>query len=330
MIAQMIASARIGARQQESNLSARRRRGSAQESGDSESHASRCSAGRWPHAGFCSHDLGKKHDPEGTNETQSTHDRDGRGVCGCTRRMRDDTTATQVATHQGYTTTPTTVTAATPAAPTLKYVGTTKLSGQGTTITSRYEIGTLGYGASAVPPSSVLEACGINYTSVIAQAAFLQGSVTFTYSQGTVPTAISFVTNDPLPMFDSNNNPYIEVGALYVDGNWTCPNGSGLSFTLQPGGSVTYPFWIAVQDAVSNAHPQFTTLQLQQAALDFGPTSDQINASNSTKAYSGPDAVKCSNGVPIPQTSNQFPWYLAALAPKIPFTVSGTTCTAAG
>jgi hypothetical protein len=102
----------------------------------------------------------------------------------------------------------------------------------------------------------VLEACNWNYTTTIAQAVFIHGSLTISYT-GSLPQNV-FINQPSLLvlthrlLFGAGQKG--GVGIQGPDGSWnSCGSGHDWSYVLQPSSSVTADMWINYP-VLSNAH----------------------------------------------------------------------------
>lgn len=175
-------------------------------------------------------------------------------------------------------------------------VGKRTYSGTGTKVSAAYQVGALSYGESGAPPQAVLNACGTTTTDV-QTAAFVPGVVDLSYDEGRVPSYI----NGPNNMIVLGGPPGTSAGALteqgqvalYLNGVWDCSGQQ--AWTLQPGQSVTMPFWIILNGVISNSNSGFTSTQASELSLDFGFQSDQLSFS-ARQSVTGPDAANCNGG----------------------------------
>jgi len=175
----------------------------------------------------------------------------------------------------------------------LSEVGTIRHSdGEGTAIGSSYELGPLIYSTTATPPAAVLEACGANYSTTIAQMAFARGQVTVSYTEGSLAQNIEFVPEGSV-VSTSRQAPWQGTVAYDIEGQWKC-NGSGeesgADVTFQPGESKTVPFWILAQ-VLSNATPQVTPEMMD--AWKFAPSGISTGGVHSVVTTSGRGAGRC-------------------------------------
>jgi hypothetical protein len=154
----------------------------------------------------------------------------------------------------------------------LRPVGTIGQSdGQGTAIRSSYELGSPFYSKTATPPSAVLEACGANYKTTIAQTAFTRGQVTVHYAHGSLAQNVEFVPGGSV-VSTSRQAPWQGTVAYELEGQWQCNSSgeeAGANVTFQPGESKTVPFWMLAQ-VLRNASPRVTPEMMD--AWKFAPS----------------------------------------------------------
>jgi hypothetical protein len=174
----------------------------------------------------------------------------------------------------------------------LSVVGTIRQSdGEGTAIRSSYELGPLIYSKTATPPAAVLEACGADYQTTIAQMAFARGKVTVNYTEGSLAQNIGFLPEGSVRS-TSRQAPWQGTVAYDIEGQWRC-NGTGEEsgdVTFQPGESKTVPFWILAQ-VLSNAAPQVTPEAMD--AWRFMPSGISTESVHAVVTTSGRGAGRC-------------------------------------
>lgn len=229
----------------------------------------------------------------------------GIALTGCGSNSQTPSTTQAAATSSPSPAAPTTTATPPPAATapsseeesSLREAGTLTLTSPGLTLTTRYRVAPLGYGKSAAPPSTVLEACHAETGSLEADA-FAQGEVTLDYTKGRLPETVlldDFQTNSTESL---DNNAYLKGGELAWEENgaWVCKPESGESprpFTMQPGQSVTYKVWLVFQGALSNEHPHITTEELNTIRWFDGTR--LLNANNTRANLRGPQVGTCGS-----------------------------------
>jgi hypothetical protein len=178
----------------------------------------------------------------------------------------------------------------------LSEVGTvTESDHEGTTVKSDLKLGRILYGA-ANAPIDAMNACNSNFTTTLATSAYLRGQVTFSYTQGAVPTVISYDPGEV--MRGIGDTPTGGLMALNIDGQWTCifSDASDPSLLLQPGQSTSHDAWFIIEDARSNSQPALSQSELNEFAFQIKLAVQQM--SNPAYAYttvSGPDTAVCHN-----------------------------------
>ncbi len=179
----------------------------------------------------------------------------------------------------------------------LREAGVLTLTSPGLMLTTRYRVAPLGYGRSAAPPSTVLEACHAETASLEADA-FAQGEVTLDYTKGRFPETVildDFQTNSTESLSTSAQLKGGEL-AWEENGAWVCKPESGESprpFTMQPGQSVTYKVWLVFQGALSNEHPHITPEELNTIRWFEGTR--LVNANNTHATLRGPQVGTCGS-----------------------------------
>lgn len=169
----------------------------------------------------------------------------------------------------------------------LHNVGTTTVSGEDTTISASYRIGPIVYSTTGTPPSEVLEACNMNYTSEIPKLAFIRGEVSVSYTHGSLPIFVGVMSEELV-----SGQRWAGLVAFDVNGSWVCgqsetPPGQ----TLHPGEAEHYELWV-LADVLSNEHPKVTPAM--NATWQFAPAG--IGAGlNSKVTTSGPGARTCES-----------------------------------
>lgn len=207
-------------------------------------------------------------------------------------------------------------TAASPAPSDAKYIGTVTTSGDDTAYTASYSVTPLIYGKdNQGMPEEVQQACGTSTTNT---DVYIGGSVTLRYTKGNLAMTLTPVDEGPIGSADISVFPSQPSGmSLYQGGQWLCPeqggDGTFDTETLQPGQSVTIPFWIDVADVISNSTPAITAQQAGVMTIGIQFTSNQIYG-NATTTVSGPGAEDCQNA------------YELVLYPTSP--PASTSCTA--
>lgn len=167
-------------------------------------------------------------------------------------------------------------------------VGTLTIAGEDTTISARYRIGPIIYSTTGTPPSEVLEACNMNYTSEIPKLAFIRGQVSVSYTHGSLPIFVGVMSEELV-----SGQRWAGLVAFDVNGSWVCgqsetPPGE----TLHPGESEHYELWV-LADVLSNEHPKVTPAM--SANWQFGPAGINAGIYNSTVTASGPGARTCES-----------------------------------
>lgn len=225
-------------------------------------------------------------------------------LVGCGSNSESSTSSVTAAPAPAASATSSTSTSATSTAaavssgPNLKDIGTITTSAAGTKFSASYSLGPIMYGKNGqLPPPDALSACNANYSTEEATDGYIEGTVTLSYTEGSVPTIIG-AEDSALGSVDIDKANFLNAYALQENGNWVCPaqgqDPGADAITLQPGATVTYPMWIFINDASSNASPTIPASQASVITIDLGFTSDQVGP-DAKETVSGPQAADCSN-----------------------------------
>jgi len=223
----------------------------------------------------------------------------GGSQAGTTTRTQQVAPTTAPATTPTTTTATTTTTTAASVAPTTAEIGSLTYSGSGTKYTETYRVGPILYGKDNHEPEASADAACSDSSSDWPTEAFIYGVVQMSYVQGSVPLTMSADSDSAQNSVDTSVFPN-PLGEYAVDLNqqWICPNiadqngGNAASFTLQPGGSITLPFWIFMPQVISNANPTITAKQANVISIQIPLGASQTTT---TLSASGPHAANCAN-----------------------------------
>jgi hypothetical protein len=186
------------------------------------------------------------------------------------------------------------------ATPAATYVGTIDVGdGSSTLYQESFSVTPFMYGnQGAAPPTDETAACGGDLGPTD-QAVFVSGTTTVTYAKGTVPGELipAWSTAGPLGGLQADGGPSVGRYALQVNGNWVCDdaisNGGWPGLTIQPGASVTIPFWITIPNEITNSHPRMTAVEVATTSIE-PVMEDEANNAAGTNAVSGPQAFNCN------------------------------------
>jgi hypothetical protein len=194
------------------------------------------------------------------------------------------------ATHeQNEPTTSTPSSETTPAtSATLPEIGTYTVASKNTKFVSEIRLGSLQYGQAGAPPSEVLSACP-GASESVGNAAFAQGEMIATYSEGSVAFQVSLNGKGSMAGVGSSNL------ALHTSSGWTCSGEEITQLTFQPGQSATFPFWIINGEALTNARPRLSQAELNRVALNLKPFGAWEHEQPTSITVSGPQAVTCES-----------------------------------
>jgi hypothetical protein len=168
----------------------------------------------------------------------------------------------------------------------LAYVGTmTESDGKGTTFRNEVSLGPLLYSEEGTPPEAVLDACNLNYSSVIASSVYARGELTATYLEGRLPLTF------PLSYYEYVAGEVLTRPAIEVDGEWMCMDENEMYLEFQSGESQTHPFWL-IMPVLTNAHPRLSESLLDTMYIHFlGPP---LYGWETWQKFQGPGRAECS------------------------------------
>ena len=169
----------------------------------------------------------------------------------------------------------------------LDTVGTIAISNhKGTAFVDHYKIGRLIYPDEGMPPEEVLEACNLNYQSVLEKSVFAPGEISVSYTEGSFRELMGIDAESTI----QGNGPGMEVVAYQKDGQWLCRQEelASTSYEIQPGETWNLPIWFISEEALSNTEPRVSEETKDEWHFRFvGPNM------YGTWKYSGPGAGEC-------------------------------------
>jgi hypothetical protein len=184
------------------------------------------------------------------------------------------------------TTVPVTTTTADPDA--LTNIGTITDVQNGGTIAQSFSLGTARTGTEPSAASGAASACPLTGNS-LDTAAYIPASETITYS-GAIQEAITVAA----PIVSSNDAT--TQFAVRVNGSWLCTGGSDEQLNFSPSQSLTFPAWVIIPGAISNAQPTFDPTQHLDLGFHSLYGSDVAVISGLSETLSGPHAANCYDG----------------------------------
>lgn len=178
-------------------------------------------------------------------------------------------------------------------------VGTiTGSDGKGTTFSNRYRVGPLLYSSEGTPPDEVLEACNLNYPTLVAGSVFARGQIIMTYQEGTLPTEAGLGSAETIVQEINRGEEYGEgelnsAVAFRAGNEWLCR--TQLSFEFQPGESQTLPIWIIVPQVLSNAQPRLPASAYNKWYFSLLGPHFATGATGPKLTTHGPGATSCES-----------------------------------
>lgn len=137
----------------------------------------------------------------------------------------------------------------------IETVGTMVVTDErGTTFEDTFKLGPLGEGEESAPPVSVLGACNYVSPEQTATAAFAQGEMSISYTEGTVPVYVAIPPNGIV----QGEELYGALVAYELNNEWQCAQEEleTSSWEFQPGETKTMPIWFLAGGIINNERPQ--------------------------------------------------------------------------
>jgi hypothetical protein len=127
---------------------------------------------------------------------------------------------------------------------------------EATTFREQFQLGPLLYSDEGTPPQPVLDACRfVTAEPEIAASVYARGAVNFTYTKGSLPSAISLgFAEQPVKGEDIQGGGLM---AFNVGNEWICDSESdSATLQFQSGESQEIPFWFVGYNVLSNSRPK--------------------------------------------------------------------------